>query len=274
MDISEISDRLAYLRRQAIEKGLDALGSHQIDAHWSLAFACKEAPTPWELYRAVFLHLIPCTEFFRAHASGIQDAMRAHTDWKLLDEQSRGKISEVRLVQFYDWTARGWQTVDVPAIDWFDARQIYRASLEETKEEYIDKIQQNLENLRRLASEKKSPRRVKDLEGYERFAKQEVPKRLADFANTKEDLRQRLQQLDLTPDFTKALFRISREVENAVRAAQGIAAVGEGWVTETELLYQVRSLFPELEIVAHGRPRWLAPQHLDIWVPEWSVAIE
>jgi hypothetical protein len=273
-DVREVSDCLAYVRHLATEKGFDALGSHQIDAHWSLAFACKEAPTTWELYWAVFVHSIPCTDFFRAHSSEIQDAMIPHADWKVLKEQSKGKISKVRLVQFYDWTVKRWLSINVPAVDWFDARESYRASLEETEETYIEKVQKNLTRFRRLAEENRSPNGVKRVKGYERFARDGVPRLLARFAQSKEDLRQKLQQLDSTPDFTKALFRISREAENAVRAAKGIAAVGEGWVSETELLYRVRSLFPDVEVVAHARPRWLAPQHLDILLPDWSVAIE
>jgi hypothetical protein len=39
-------------------------------------------------------------------------------------------------------------------------------------------------------------------------------------------------------------------------------------------LYRVRQLLPDLEVVAHGQPDWLGRQHLDIWIPSLSVAIE
>ena len=56
--------------------------------------------------------------------------------------------------------------------------------------------------------------------------------------------------------------------------ARGIPAIGEAWVSETELLYRVRELLPDVEVVAHGQPKWLGRQHLDIWIPSRSVAIE
>lgn len=55
---------------------------------------------------------------------------------------------------------------------------------------------------------------------------------------------------------------------------RGIAAVGEAWVSETELLYRVRELLPGVEVIAHGQPKWLGRQHLDIWVPAYNLGIE
>lgn len=65
-----------------------------------------------------------------------------------------------------------------------------------------------------------------------------------------------------------------REAENGIRAAHGIAAVGEAWVSETELLYRVREFLPGVEVIAHGQPKWLGRQHLDIWIPAHGVGIE
>lgn len=274
MDSAECRDALEYLRRQAIEQGVETLGSHQLDAHWSVAYACGQAPEAWELYRAAPLHLIPCTRFFLEHPGEIQDAIRPYATWDLLEEQATGKVSAARSVQFYDHTSERWGQIDVPAIDWFDAREIFREALEESSGELIEKVERNLENLRRLAAENTTPERVQRLEGYEKFVREGVPQRLARFEAAKEELRRKIQQLEATPDFSKALFQIVRAAENEVRASRGVAAVGESWISETELLYRVRSLFPNLEVLAHGRPRWLPRQHLDVWIPQLSLAIE
>jgi len=68
--------------------------------------------------------------------------------------------------------------------------------------------------------------------------------------------------------------RVLRSAENRARDETGIPRVGEGWVTETELLNRVRQTLPDDQVIHHGRPPWLGRQHLDIWVPGLSVALE
>jgi hypothetical protein len=51
MEKPEIKALLRSLRNQAIAAGASKLGSHQLNAHWSLAYACDHAPEPWEIYR-------------------------------------------------------------------------------------------------------------------------------------------------------------------------------------------------------------------------------
>lgn len=65
-----------------------------------------------------------------------------------------------------------------------------------------------------------------------------------------------------------------REAENAVREKVGIPRVGEGWVAETALYQSIQMAFPETRVVQHGRPTWIGRQHLDVWLPEWRLAIE
>jgi|GEM_PF-1042235 DNA-directed RNA polymerase subunit RPC12/RpoP len=67
---------------------------------------------------------------------------------------------------------------------------------------------------------------------------------------------------------------IFRECENALREEADIPRVGEGWWSETELFYKLRQAFPDEIIVHHGRPAWLAPQHLDIYFPKGNIACE
>jgi len=68
--------------------------------------------------------------------------------------------------------------------------------------------------------------------------------------------------------------RIHNAVEDDVRVKFGYHKIGEEWVNETSLFYQLKQEFPDLEIVHHGRPEWLGKQHLDIWMPNWKIAIE
>lgn len=65
-----------------------------------------------------------------------------------------------------------------------------------------------------------------------------------------------------------------REAEDLARAEAGLPKVNEGWVSETELFYLLKTAFPEHKIVHHGCPSWLSPQHLDVYFPDERVALE
>jgi hypothetical protein len=65
-----------------------------------------------------------------------------------------------------------------------------------------------------------------------------------------------------------------REAENEIRDLLGIPHIGEGWVSERELLNMVKDIFPKNEIVHQASPEWLGRQRLDIFVPEFRLAIE
>ncbi|GEM_PF-606638 len=64
------------------------------------------------------------------------------------------------------------------------------------------------------------------------------------------------------------------EAENEIRDLLGIPHIGEGWVSERELLNMVKDIFPKNEIVHQASPEWLGRQRLDIFVPELRLAIE
>ena len=68
--------------------------------------------------------------------------------------------------------------------------------------------------------------------------------------------------------------RIVRECENTVREEMDLPKIGEGWISETELYYQVKKAFPSETVIHHGRPAWLGRQHLDIYFPKKNIAIE
>ena len=65
-----------------------------------------------------------------------------------------------------------------------------------------------------------------------------------------------------------------RDAENEVRDILGIPRIGEGWLTEVELLHLVRAILKDEEVVHQASPQWLGHQRIDIYVPRLAIAIE
>lgn len=63
-------------------------------------------------------------------------------------------------------------------------------------------------------------------------------------------------------------------IENIMRDSKGLPRIGEGWISETTLYYEIKNYFPALNVIHHGKPKWLGRQHFDIWIPEICCAIE
>lgn len=63
-------------------------------------------------------------------------------------------------------------------------------------------------------------------------------------------------------------------LQNDFRVSKGLPKIGEGWVSETELLYLLKDKFPNEEIIHHGKPKWLGRQHVDIWFPKLNIGVE
>ena len=64
------------------------------------------------------------------------------------------------------------------------------------------------------------------------------------------------------------------EPENGIRQSLGLPLVGEGWISETNLFYEIKNHFNSELVIHHGKPSWLGRQHLDIFLPELNIAIE
>jgi hypothetical protein len=67
---------------------------------------------------------------------------------------------------------------------------------------------------------------------------------------------------------------IIREAENLARTEAGLPRIGDGWISETELFQIVRDGLPGVRVQRHARPKWLAPQHLDVYLPDANIGIE
>lgn len=74
--------------------------------------------------------------------------------------------------------------------------------------------------------------------------------------------------------FVHEYLETFNEPENGIRALFGLPRVGEGWISETNLFYEIKSHFLNEVIVQHGRPKWLGKQHLDIYIPKYNVGVE
>ena len=65
-----------------------------------------------------------------------------------------------------------------------------------------------------------------------------------------------------------------KEIENIIRSEKSLPKIGEGWISETILYYQIKEAFPDFEVTQHSSPHWLGLQHLDIYFPKLNIAIE
>ena len=65
-----------------------------------------------------------------------------------------------------------------------------------------------------------------------------------------------------------------RDAENKIRDELGIVRIGEGWVSETKLLKMTQGIFENEKVIHQASPEWLGRQRLDIFIPNYKIAIE
>lgn len=68
--------------------------------------------------------------------------------------------------------------------------------------------------------------------------------------------------------------QILRNSENECRKLKGIPNIGEGWINETRLFYEISKHFSGYKVIQHASPIWLGRQHLDIYFPNENIGIE
>ncbi|MEP1420909.1 MAG: hypothetical protein ABJK59_03960, partial [Erythrobacter sp.] len=78
----------------------------------------------------------------------------------------------------------------------------------------------------------------------------------------------------LSPTAEAVCSELMRDAENTYREERAIPRVGEGWIAETQLYYEVKEALADEEVIQHGRPKWLGRQHLDVYLPNKRVALE
>ena len=72
-------------------------------------------------------------------------------------------------------------------------------------------------------------------------------------------------------EFTRKIWR---EAENNIRVKNNLPKVGEGWISEIEVLKITKELFPDYEIIHQASPHFLGNQRFDVYIKELKVAIE
>lgn len=75
-------------------------------------------------------------------------------------------------------------------------------------------------------------------------------------------------------EFREFVAELIRQAENTLRTDKGLPHIGEGWISETHLYYQLKDAFSGHQVLQHARPAWLGRQHLDVFFPNLSVAVE
>lgn len=75
-------------------------------------------------------------------------------------------------------------------------------------------------------------------------------------------------------DFKNEAENFSRECENLFRVSKGIPKVGEGWVNETKLYYDLKSHFEKYTLIHQYRAKWLGLQSIDIFIEEYNIGVE
>jgi hypothetical protein len=61
---------------------------------------------------------------------------------------------------------------------------------------------------------------------------------------------------------------------NTLRSSIGLPRIGEGWISETKLFYQLKDEFSSHVVIQHFKPKWLGRQHFDIYFPLLNIAVE
>lgn len=86
--------------------------------------------------------------------------------------------------------------------------------------------------------------------------------------------KNRLVCFYLDIDFCTETEKFSRECENLFRDSKGIPRVGEGWVNETKLFYDLKSYFKKYTLTHQYRAKWLGLQSIDIFIEEYNIGVE
>lgn len=79
---------------------------------------------------------------------------------------------------------------------------------------------------------------------------------------------------DNCDEFISIEKSMSKIIENKVREELGYPKIGDAWVSETLLFHIVESIFPNIEIKRHYRPKWLDGLELDIFLPSENLGFE
>jgi len=78
----------------------------------------------------------------------------------------------------------------------------------------------------------------------------------------------------INKDLLDIYLEEQNEPINILRTRLGLPKIGEGWISETKLYYQIKDEFSNHVVLQHSKPKWLGRQHFDIYLPFLNIAIE
>lgn len=65
-----------------------------------------------------------------------------------------------------------------------------------------------------------------------------------------------------------------RKAENEILKRDGLPEFGAGWINEARVFNIIKSNFKEVNVIHQGKPSWLGKQSLDVYLPDYNIAIE
>lgn len=67
---------------------------------------------------------------------------------------------------------------------------------------------------------------------------------------------------------------VYRLAENRVRRKYNLPQIGEGWLSETQLYYEIKYVFTDCKVTQHAKLPFLKKQHLDVFIHELNIGLE
>ena len=74
--------------------------------------------------------------------------------------------------------------------------------------------------------------------------------------------------------FSSYILDCYRVAENRVRQKMGLPLIGQGWLGETKLYYEIKKTFSDLKVTQHEKLPFLRQQHLDVFIHQLNVGLE
>ncbi len=242
------------------------LVSSQAYALLSMAFNLRLTPDAFLIYELARVLGLTRTKFYTEHKAEVANALSVMIKpaWLLSLGADRIALQQdlsreetiwwgfhhFDTISYYDPDSTSWRAVPGMPIRWRDGREVYRKLLNDW-DRFVEARQKWALSRPRVNGGAPGLR-----------------------PPSRDEVERYLRKLEATRDFDKEVFGLLRKAENTARESLGLSAVGQGWISEMELLCRVRRILPGVEVLHQGRPPWLGRQHLDIYIPSMTVAIE
>lgn len=281
------------------------LSTTQLETHLDICVAFDVPVEPWEIYELSKTFGLPRTTFYVENRAEIIEALNKESAVNLLKDHAQASMAwepvsmdgftvDDNMPHIYDPEDEFWHRCKIYKVKWLGGSDM-EESFQKAQARGLPSHALVVERARKSVASMKErlqqfdPEKAKKnkwrleceeqwLAKLEQMTPEEVGRQETQRGMFHELYLQKKQDAIKTfsslPSFKKTIFALLRKAENQVREMRDIPLVGEGWISETELLYRVKQLIPDHEAIHHGKPVWLGRQHVDIWIPSLNVAIE